>query len=43
MMNASGTTQTVYTHDPNIDEPLALERNESYAYYPKLPSFYLPQ
>jgi|GEM_PF-995382 len=33
MTNASGTTQTIYTHGPNIDEPLALERNGQYSYY----------
>jgi len=33
MTDNSGTTQTVYTHGPNIDEPLSLERDGQYAYY----------
>lgn len=28
-----GVTQTFYTHSPNIDEPLALERNGQHYYY----------
>jgi RHS repeat-associated protein len=33
MTDGNGTAQTVYTHGPNTDEPLALERNNQYAYY----------
>jgi hypothetical protein len=33
MTDGTGTSQTVYTHGPGIDEPLAIERDESYAYY----------
>jgi RHS repeat-associated protein len=33
MTDGSTTSQTVYTHGPNIDEPLAIERDGSYAYY----------
>ena len=29
----SGTTKTFYTHGPNIDEPVALERSGLYYYY----------
>jgi RHS repeat-associated protein len=33
MTDNSGATQTVYTHGPGTDEPLALERNNQYVYY----------
>jgi len=33
MTDNGGTTQTVYTHGLDIDEPLALERSNQYAYY----------
>lgn len=31
--NSAGTTKTIYTHGPGIDEPLALERSGQFYYY----------
>jgi RHS repeat-associated protein len=33
MTDGTNTSQTVYIHGPNIDEPLAIERDGNYAYY----------